>query len=159
MATWVGLIGVLAGALIAFAGQYLVGRSERQERNEALLLEQCALLIALSEDYRNRVWEERHQVADDVVGKWDIGTYRLAEARLRVLSRDSKLLAAIEVLHQSGTALGTAWRLGPDNKAVVDSTWAAHGDAVDRFIAVSSQLIRHRPAIGRRRQQIDSISQ
>lgn len=63
MATWVGLIGVLAGALIAFVSQYLVGRSERQERNEALLLEQCALLIALSEDYRNRVWEERHQVA------------------------------------------------------------------------------------------------
>ena len=112
MATWVGVVGVLAGALIAFGGQYLMGRSERQERNETLLLEQCALIIALSQDYRNRVWEERHQVASDVVGRWDIGTYRLAEARLQLLSGEPKLLAALEALHKSGVALGRAWRLG-----------------------------------------------
>jgi len=159
MATWVGLIGVLAGALIAFGGQYLVGRSERQERNEALLIEQCALLIALSEDYRNRVWEERHQVASDVIGRWDIGTYRLAEARLRVLSREPKLLAAVEALHKSGTALGKAWRLGSNNEAMVDSAWAAHRGAVDRFIAVSSQMIPRRPTISHRRQHVDSASQ
>ena len=159
MATWVGLIGVLAGALIAFGGQYLVGRSDRQERNEALLLEQCALLIALSEDYRNRIWEERHQVASDVVAKWDIGTYRLAEARLRILSREPKFVAALEALHKSGGALGTAWRLGLNDEAAVDRAWAAHRDALNGFIAASSQMIPHRPVISHRRQQVDPASQ
>jgi len=63
------------------------------------------------------------------------------------------------VLHKSGTALGRAWRLGSNDEAVVDTAWAAHRDAVDRFIAASSQMIPHRPAISYRRQQVDSASQ
>jgi hypothetical protein len=159
MATWVGLIGVLAGALIAFGGQFLMRRSERQERNETLLLEQCALIIALSQDYRNRVWEERHQVASDVVSRWDIGTYRLAEARLQLLSREPKLWAALEALHKSGVALGKAWRLGSSDEAGIDSAWAAHRDAVDRFIDVGFQTIRQGPARSNRRQHVDAVSQ
>ncbi len=76
MAAWAGLVGVVAGALIAFAGQYVMGRGEKQERFDALLLEQFAVIIALSEDFRNRVWEERNHVASDVVGKWDLEAYR-----------------------------------------------------------------------------------
>lgn len=109
VATWVGLVGVLAGALIAFGSQYLVSKTERQERNTGLLLEQCAMIIALSEDHRNRVWEERHHVAVDVVAKWDIGAYRLAEARLKILSQEPDFLAALEALHKSGTELGISW--------------------------------------------------
>lgn len=78
MATWVGLIGVLAGALIAFGGQYIMNRNEMQERDKALILEQCALVVSLSEDYLNRAWEERSQLASDIVREWDIGTYLLA---------------------------------------------------------------------------------
>jgi hypothetical protein len=81
-------------------------RSEARERSETLLLEQSAVIVALSEDYRNRVWEERAQVASDVVGAWDIGTYRLAEARLRILSRDPEILDALDRLHKS---LGAPW--------------------------------------------------
>ena len=66
MAAWIGLLGVLAGALIAFGGQYLMRRDERQERNITLLLEQCAVIVALSYDFRNRVWEERNQLANDL---------------------------------------------------------------------------------------------
>ncbi len=76
MAAWAGLVGVVVGALIAFAGQYVMGRGEKQERFDALLLEQFAVIIALSEDFRNRVWEERNHVASDVVGKWDLEAYR-----------------------------------------------------------------------------------
>src|SRR5215467_1978660 len=32
MAAWVGLVGVLAGALFAFAGQYALRRIEKQDR-------------------------------------------------------------------------------------------------------------------------------
>ena len=49
MAEWIGLAGVLAGALIAFVGQYLLRRTESQERNDTFVLEQCVLLIALSD--------------------------------------------------------------------------------------------------------------
>jgi hypothetical protein len=65
-------LGWLAGALLAFGGQYLRSRAERQERGETVLLEQFAVLVALSEDFRNRVWEERHEVASDVVAGWDL---------------------------------------------------------------------------------------
>lgn len=158
MAAWIGLVGVVAGALIAFGGQYLARRTERQERNDALLLEQFALVIALSEDYRNRVWEEHNQVASNVVGKWDIGTYRLAEARLRVLSQEPKVVAALEALQEAGSALGRAWRLGPgrSDEAAVDSAWVAHRAALDRFVAVSSRVIRHRTALSLRRQAVDA---
>jgi hypothetical protein len=146
MATWVGLVGVLAGALIAFGGQYMMGRREREERNAALLLEQCAVLIALSEDFRNRVWEERHNVATDVVGQWDLGAYRLAEARLRVLSPDPGFQAAVTALRRSGTDLGKAWRLGTSDEAAVESAWTAYEDSVEMFTNVSSRVIRHGPA-------------
>jgi hypothetical protein len=158
MATWIGLVGVVTGALIAFSGQYLMRRAEIQERGDALLLEQFALIIALSEDYRNRVWEERNQMASDVVGKWDLGAYRLAEARLRVLSQEPKVMAALDALHERGGELGKAWRLASSDKAAVDSAWAAHRDAIDRFVASSSQVMRHRAALGLRRLPVDAGS-
>ena len=136
VATWVGLIGVIAGALIAFGSQYLVSRTERQERNTGFVLEQCALVIALSEDHRSRVWEERQGTAVDLVAKWDIGAYRLAEARLRVLSQEPNLLAALEALRESGKELGLAW-FGAVDEAVVDTAWAANRAAIERFVTVS----------------------
>jgi len=87
MEAWIGLAGVIAGAAIALGGQYLTRRSEQRERLTTVLLEQCATVVALSEDFRNRVWEERNQLAENVVAKWDLAAYRLAEARLRILCR------------------------------------------------------------------------
>lgn len=101
MDAWIGLAGVVAGAFIAFVGQYMMRRSEMRERSEALLLEQAAVIAALSEDYRNRVWEERSKLAGDVVAAWDMGAYRLAEARLRILSGDHGLLEAMDELRES----------------------------------------------------------
>jgi len=72
MAAWAGLVGVVAGALIAFAGQYVMRRGEKQERFDALLLEQFAVIIALSEDFRNRVWEERNQRRSGQMGSGGI---------------------------------------------------------------------------------------
>ena len=158
MAEWIGLAGVVAGAVIAFGGQYLLRRAERQDRNDALLLEQFAIIIALSEDYRNRVWEERNQVANSVVNAWDLGTYRLAEARLRVLSRDSAVVAALKVLHEAGTQLGKAWRLGSSDEAAVNRAWVAHRKAIEQFVAASSRAVRRRTASGLRRRSVDPAS-
>jgi hypothetical protein len=140
MAVWIGLIGVLAGALIAFGGQYLMRREERHERNTALLLEQSAVIVALSYDYRNRVWEERNQLANDAVANWDVGTYRLAEARLRILAPEPDFVAALTAVRKTGIALGTAWRLSPADEAAIESAWSAHNDAIGQFIAASSKV-------------------
>ena len=147
MAAWAGLAGVVAGALIAFAGQYVMRRVERQERFDSLLLEQFAAIVALSEDMRNRVWEERNQVASDVVDKWDMGAYRLAEARLRILSQAPGLKAALEELDDAGSELGGTWRTRSGGDEAIDASLTAHRAALERFLVVSSQIIRHRASL------------
>jgi hypothetical protein len=152
---WIGLAGVVAGALIAFVGQYLLRRTESQERNDTFLLEQLALIIALSEDYRNRVWEERKKVTSDVVNAWDLPAYRLAEARLRVLCRDQALKNALQALHDAGTALGHAWRLTPNDEEAVQRAWEAHRKAIECFVNASSQVSSRRTVLSRRRAPLD----
>jgi hypothetical protein len=141
MAAWVGLVGALAGAVIALSGQYLSRRSEVLERYSTLLLEQAVVLVALSEDYRNRIWEERHQLASNVVAAWDYHAYRLADARLRILCRDPEVLSAMNALDDAGGELGAAWRVEPEAEAKVQAAWTAHDAALAKFIAASSRLV------------------
>ena len=126
--------------LIAFGGQYLMRRTERQERNTALLLEQCAVIVALSHDYRNRVWEERNDLSNDAVANWDIGSYRLTEARLRILAPDPGFIDTLTALRKTGIALGTAWRLSPGDETALESALSAHNDAIGHFITASSKV-------------------
>ena len=142
MSAWIGLVGVVAGALAAFIGQYFVRNSESRERKDTLLLEQLAVLLALSEDYRNRVWEERNNMTTDAVASWDMKTYRLAEARLRILCHDSSVLSALTALKKAGGELGVSWRMSPEDEPRTQAAWEAHRAAVDQFIAASSQAFR-----------------
>jgi hypothetical protein len=141
VAEWIGLAGVIAGALIAFIGQYLLRRNERNDRNNTLVLEQAALLIALSEDFRSGIWAERKQLATDSVGEWDLGAYRLADARLRLLSPSSAVVAEMEPLRETGKDLGKAWQLALADAAAFDTAWEAHRVAIERFIAASSRAL------------------
>ena len=142
MGAWIGLVGVVAGALVALVSQYIIRNSEARERRSTLLLEQLAMIIALSEDYRNRVWEERSKVATGVSAAWDIGSYRLAEAKLKILCQDSNLLAALKALNRSGIELGKSWRLSPEDEAQTEAAWKAHKAALEQFIAASSTVFR-----------------
>ena len=144
MYAWIGLVGVVAGALIAIGGQFLNHRSQVRAQNADRLLEQLALVVALSEDFRNRVREERNNVADQVVRAWDLGAYRLAEARLKILCREPRLLSAVEVLHDAGTDLGRAWRLLPQDSDRVQNAWVAHRSALDTFAAAAADQVRGR---------------
>jgi len=109
----------------------------------------------LSEDYRNRVWEERSKLAGDVVAAWDMGAYRLAEARLRILSGDHGLLEAMDELRESGKALGKAWRLEPRDDHLVDTAWHAHRQALAGFAAASSRTLHRAPAYKVARVRLD----
>jgi hypothetical protein len=103
MTSWIGLIGVLAGASIALLGQYTFKRLERRHADVALLFEQCAQLVALSNDFRNRLWEERKLGRKNAVAEWNISDHRLAEARIRILCTDVRLISALDrLVHRSG---------------------------------------------------------
>ncbi|NYH45878.1 hypothetical protein HNR22_005605 [Micromonospora jinlongensis] len=141
MAAWIGLLGALAGAGMALLGQYLLRRSDTRERARAALLDHCAAVVALSEDYRNRVWEERHLDAAGAVAAWDLHQYRLAEARLRILCPDRRLAAAVVALDAAGKQLGRAWRLPGRKDDLVDAAWRAHRESVDRFIQAAGKAI------------------
>jgi len=108
----------------------------------SLLLDQCAQLIALSEDYRNRVWEERRLDIKDAVSQWNIGEYRLAEARVKLLCNDKALLAASVRLHATGVELGKAWRLERSEGEALDAAWRNHRDAINNFSKITGTLLR-----------------
>jgi hypothetical protein len=112
MNAWVTVVATVAGAIIALGGQYVAKRGETRTRRGELLMEQCAQVVALSDEFRSRVWEEDKLGKQGQVDAWDLGGYRLAAARIKILSDDVTLVAALEELTESGKRLGTSWRRG-----------------------------------------------
>lgn len=143
MATWASLIGVIIGATITFIGQFVVQRIARRTDNVTLVLEQCALLVALNEDFRNRLWEEREGLSEKSVSKWAVGEFRLAEARLRILSGDSVLIDALNQLRSSGQELGTLWRTQRRKDDTLATLWKRNTSAQNEFINAARAVIRH----------------
>lgn len=148
MDAWIGLVGAVAGAVIALVGQQLAARSESRAKRVEALLEQCARLIALAEDYRNRVWEERHGLATGAVAGWDLTEYRAAEARVRLLTRSPRILEGVEHLRVTGVELGKVWRFQVDDAAAVDAAWAAYRDAIRGFTVMAAAELRSSAARG-----------
>jgi hypothetical protein len=141
---FLGLVGAAVGAAIAICGQLVTTRTERRSRVAELLLEQCAQAVALEEDFRDRLWEERRLGHAGRVDAWNAGAKGLADARLRLLSRDERLLSAARELGESGTALAGYWRSGQRESDEIDRLWKRHRLAVDTFIEVSGGMIRDR---------------
>ena len=100
------------------------------------------MLIALSQDFRNRVWEERKLGLGGQVAQWDLASFRLSEARLRILCRDQDVLAAAAVLRKSGGNLGRLWRLTAHTEDEIEAAWKAHHDALDGFTALAASRLR-----------------
>lgn len=144
MQAWAGLVGVVAGAVLALLGQHFLRRSDARERLGLLLLEQCSFLIASSEDYRNRIWEERKSLSSTAVAEWDLGAYRLAQARLKVLCHDRAVRCALAELQEAGIALGRSWRLTRQDGPEVQEAWQRHRSALEGFMDVSSRLVRRK---------------
>jgi hypothetical protein len=146
MEVWVGLIGAIAavaGAGVAFAGQFFVSKAERQAAQRETVLGHCVELIALAHDYRNRLWEERHLGVSDSVRQWDLNAYRRNEAALRLLTNDDHLHAKLESLGEAGRRLGAFWRLeGPNcDQDELDQRWKHHHVAIQDFKAAANKRI------------------
>lgn len=131
------LVSVVVGALIAFVGQAVAGRVERRGRIGDLLLDQCAQVVALEEDFRNRLWEERHLDQKDRVAGWDLVGYRLAAARIRLLASRHPMALALDEVRRAGTALGRYWRLGKIDEDEIERLWVAHKNAIEAFVVAA----------------------
>jgi hypothetical protein len=139
---WAAVVAALAGGAIALAGGYLARRRDERVRTGQLLLEQCAQVVSLSDDFRNRIWEEVELGHGDRVDGWDLFAYQSAVARIKLLTQDSALLDKLQVLTASGKAMGGLWRRGNLDRDEVISRREADKIAAADFIYASSAVVR-----------------
>jgi len=81
----IGLIGALAGASIARAAQYVTRRPEVRERQDALLLRQCASSPPCPRITATASGRSGTRLPRGAGAARDLGAYRLAQARPRIL--------------------------------------------------------------------------
>jgi hypothetical protein len=136
------VVAAVAGAVIALTGQYAAKRGEKRTRSGELLLEQCANVISLSDDFRSRVWEEKVLGMKGKVDAWDLGAYRLAAARIKILCDDASLLQALEDLTNSGKRLGGYWRRGQVDNDEFENRREHDKVVCADFTEVSSRVVR-----------------
>jgi hypothetical protein len=141
---WIALLAALVGGGLAIAGQLITRRSEGNARRLDLLLEQCSRLAALSDDYRNRLWEERVLGMVDRTSGWDFERFTVACAHVRILCRDEHVIAALDELATSGKALGGYWRRGEVEDQEVDQRYERDKAAVAAFLAATSRYVGRR---------------
>jgi hypothetical protein len=141
---WITLLAALVGGSLTLAGQAVGRRSEGNARRMELVLEQCSRIAALSEDFRNRFWEERVLGLADRTAQWDLEAHRLAAARLRILCGDPQVITALDELEASGKALGGYWRRGDVDESELDDRYARDKAALAVFLRASARLVRRR---------------
>jgi len=144
MTAWITVVAGLVGALIALAGQQWGMHRANRTRAGELLLEQCAQLIALSEDFRNRAWEETVLGQQGRVDAWDLSGHRLATARVKILCQDSAVLAALTEMNESGTAYGSHLRRGDLTEDELKALRKRNKISIETFAASSARVVRRR---------------
>jgi hypothetical protein len=142
MQGWLTLLAAVAGAAIALAGQHIARRREERRHAGQLLLEECAQVAALAEDYSDRVWEERTLGLTGRVEAWDLRGEGLAVSRLRILCDDAVLIAALDELAEAGRSLGTYWRAGGADLEEVDVRRARFKAAQAALLEASGSVVR-----------------
>lgn len=142
MSAWLTVVATLAGGVIALAGQFIAGRTEGTRERRRQLLEACAVVVSLSEDFRNRVWEERTLGKTGRVDEWDLGRSRMAENQIELLCDDPHVLAALDRLRSTGRDLGSYWRRGAIDEAHLDVLYERIKEARGEFVAAAKRLFR-----------------
>jgi hypothetical protein len=146
MDIWGTLLATIVGAAIALLGQRLMKRADDRARLSEVLMEQCALIAASATDFEERIWEERVLGMVERVSGYDLPANVLASVRLRILTQDRALLAALEELNTAGKELGSYWRRGHTDDDAYARLWSRHHQAIPAFVSASGDAVRHRIA-------------
>lgn len=142
MEVWAAIVAAIVGGAIALAGQRTARQRDKQTRVAELLLEACGQVVSLSDDYRNRLWEEVELGHAGRVDGWNLLGNQLAVARIRILTDDSNLLSTLEQLTDSGKAMGAYWRRGHVDLIDLQSRREADKLACAEFVAASAVVVR-----------------
>jgi hypothetical protein len=73
---------------------------------------------------------------------WDLGAYRLAAARIKILCDDASLLRALEDLTNSGKRLGAYWRRGHVDAEEFEKHREHDKVVCADFVDVSAKVVR-----------------
>jgi hypothetical protein len=144
MNAWITLLAGVSGAVIALGGQQLGTWNVNRTRAGELLLEQCAQLIALSEDFRERAWEETVLGHKGRVDGWDLASHRLAMARARILCQDAPMLAALAEMEESGKEYGGHLRRADVSEEDLAALRERNKASISALAHASSTVIRRR---------------
>lgn len=106
-----------------------------------MLADASSVVVALAEDYKNRVWEQRNGLSNDSVAGWNFRESSLAQARIQILTGDEGLLSAERTLSRAGTALGRAVRLDTGDVEELELAWQAYKAALENFVAESRRVV------------------
>ena len=104
----IGLIGVIAGALIALYSQRFQQRAGEDTDIRKVLLQQCANVVALEHDFRHRVFDHRERKLPNTLPEWPRSKRREAEAQILILSTNDQLRDQLLLLRRKGAALAAA---------------------------------------------------
>lgn len=142
-----GLLAVATGAAIAVAAQWAIGYFGKSEARSRQLKDECAVLLALSEDLQKRVMQQLRGTAPaENAYPWDGAAYRRARIRLQSLDPPLSIRAALTDLDETRADLRLASRLAAAHPTAEyeDLAYAvqAHADAIGHFATAGSILAR-----------------
>jgi hypothetical protein len=142
-----GLWSVLAGAAIVLIARLAATLFARMRPKPRALSEDRAAIVALSEDFQNRVIGERRGAIDAAeVLAWDARAYRLARLRLRTHTQSAETRAALLDLDEARANLGTAWRLSKTGPRALpgdlENALQAHAIAIEQFADAIGIFVR-----------------
>lgn len=151
MEVWIGLVGVVIGALAAVAVQWIQLRATDQRADKQALLDVCANIVGLEHLFRHRIWAYKRTGDETKLDEWPIGERRLADARVLILSADDRLRKALLDLRNSGAEFSVS---RDADEAEFEELSRAHWASLWRF-----QIEANRIVSGSRRRRRANLSE
>lgn len=141
-----GLLAVAAAGAAIAVTQWAVRRASRADSRSRQLKDECARILALSENlHRRAVGQLSGTAPAGSVRAWDAPAYRKARTRLQVLDPPNSVQAALADLDETRAELRTASEISAalaDNREAFASAVDAHAAAIDHFATAGSILAR-----------------
>ncbi len=141
-----GLVGVVVGAVVAFAGQVFIRRREEKERWLTVLLEECANLYVLEQEFRGGIWLAYGEGDFERLRQWGRTDRRMSGTKLRLVCTDSELVDSAERLTALGKQVWNVAKEDPDGESwrrLMDD----HERALDDFVRLAQQAARDQSVI------------
>ncbi len=134
------LIGVALGGGLALAGQLLLRQREEGERHKRLLLDDCAVIFELEDEFMAACGIVARGGDDSRLQDWSRRDRARAGGRIRMLANDHHLIELEDQLRQSGRDLFWSLDRG-DGFDKIGPHLDEHRQVLDQFLSRASQSV------------------